>query len=664
MGMRSTRLGRFLYDGKSIRSRLTLPLTISLVSLVAFWVFTASITIGAGLNLKNIAGITDDIGTPTEAVISALQEERRATVVYLAHQGVDEQSQLTTSRNATDQSLTRYRTHTARAGATASGQLMALVNQLSGLLAGLPAIRDAADRRQLDGAAVIQRFGDISDKAFLIYGNMSTIDDQGIARYSRALITLTRSQEMLSREDALVAGVLIAKRFTLAEYRQFIELSGVQNRLYTDATTDIRELDQAVYQQALRGTAVVRYQGLEDALVSQGAGPGQLTVSGQAWRDATSAAIGELRTLALAGAASAAGRAIPVAVWIILRLAIGAVLGLFVVMVSTWLSVRASRRVIRQLRGLRDVAADEATQLPQRVELLRYGQAQQANDGADNDGADNERVTAIGTPDREVAELATALESMRRIAVETAVQQAELRDGIQHVLMHLARRTQTLVQTQLHEVGQMERQEDEPEELAKLFRIDHLATQMRRQAENLLVLSGVQSGRRWRQSVSVEDVLRSAISEAKDFTRIRLQMVPHTRVNGFVVSEVVHLFAELMDNATSYSPPHTEVGIRVREISRGLAIEIEDKGLGMEPESREDFNQRLADPPRYSTVLDGAQLGLFVVGQIAQRHGIRVSLQNSPYGGTTAVVLLPAQLLDTDGAAANPMALAGSHPES
>jgi K+-sensing histidine kinase KdpD len=119
-----------------------------------------------------------------------------------------------------------------------------------------------------------------------------------------------------------------------------------------------------------------------------------------------------------------------------------------------------------------------------------------------------------------------------------------------------------------------------------------------------------------------------------------------------------------MDNATSYAPPHTEVGIRVREISRGLAIEIEDKGLGMEPESREDFNQRLADPPRYSTVLDGAQLGLFVVGQIAQRHGIRVSLQNSPYGGTTAVVLLPAQLLDTDGAAANPMALAGSHPES
>jgi len=224
------------------------------------------------------------------------------------------------------------------------------------------------------------------------------------------------------------------------------------------------------------------------------------------------------------------------------------------------------------------------------------------------------------------------------------VEQAELRKGVRDVFLSLARRSQALVHRQLSLLDAMERRQAEPEELEDLFRVDHLATRMRRNAENLIVLSGAAPGRGWRNPVPLVDVVRGAVAEVEDYARVTVSPIGASALAGRAVGDVIHLLAELIENAVSFSPPHTVVQVGGQHVANGFVVEIEDRGLGMSAEDLVEANEQLESPPEFH-LSSTARLGLYVVGRLSERHQIQVRLRNSPYGGITAVVLIPSALV-------------------
>jgi hypothetical protein len=193
----------------------------------------------------------------------------------------------------------------------------------------------------------------------------------------------------------------------------------------------------------------------------------------------------------------------------------------------------------------------------------------------------------------------------------------------------------------------MERRTEDTDELADLFRLDHLTTRMRRHAEGLVILSGAAPSRQWRKPVQLMDIVRAAVAEVEDYERIEVRRLPRVAVTGPAVADLTHLVAELLENATVFSPPHTAVQVVGERVANGFTLEIHDRGLGMAAEALLDANLRLAETPEFE-LSDTDRLGLFVVSRLAQRQNVRVSLQPSPYGGTTAVVFIPDALLTDD----------------
>ncbi len=279
-------------------------------------------------------------------------------------------------------------------------------------------------------------------------------------------------------------------------------------------------------------------------------------------------------------------------------------------------------------RGVRDMAE---IRLPQVVERLRRG------DDAD---VPAESPSPGTSSIREVAQIAESFGSVQEAAVAAAVDQARLRIGVNQVFRNISMRSQSLLHRQLALLDTMERGTSNPAALADLFRLDHLTTRMRRHAEGLIILSGASPGRGWRAPVPVVDILRAAVAEVEDYTRVDVVSESRDLIVGSAVSDIIHLVAELVENATVFSPPNTRIEVRADRVGAGLVAEIEDRGLGLTEAERADINERLSAAPAFD-LANSQQLGLFVVGRLAARHGVKVTLRESVYGGTTAVLLLP-----------------------
>lgn len=313
-------------------------------------------------------------------------------------------------------------------------------------------------------------------------------------------------------------------------------------------------------------------------------------------------------------------------------------LGFAAVILSVLLAVHVGRRLIVNLVGLRDAATDlAANKLPNALRRLHAGDRV-------NIDAEVSRTEHGGD---EVGQINDALDEVYRTALRAAVERSHVVRGISSVYVHLARRSQVLLHRQLELLDAMERRTEDPQDLENLFRMDHLTTRMRRQAESLIILSGGSPARHWRYPVPAIDVVRAAIAEVEDFTRVEVQEMADTRVAGGAVADLTHLIAELVENAITFSPPHTKALVRGRLVPVGLAIEIEDRGLGMSDEALEDANRRVQDTGQVD-LLEAEQLGHFVVNRLAHRQKVEVTLQRSSFGGVTAVVLIPDRLLDRE----------------
>ncbi|MFD5898286.1 nitrate- and nitrite sensing domain-containing protein [Streptomyces sp. NPDC060366] len=293
-----------------------------------------------------------------------------------------------------------------------------------------------------------------------------------------------------------------------------------------------------------------------------------------------------------------------------------------------------ARQMSRSMRQLRTAAFGIAEQrLPMLVDQLSRTEP----------GRVDTRVQPIPIDSRdEIGEVARAFDQVHREAVRLAAEQAMLRGNVNAIFTNLSRRNQSLIEGQLTLITDLENNEAEPEQLENLFKLDHLATRMRRNGENLLVLAGEEPGRRWNQPVPLVDVLRAASSEVESYERIELSGVPETEIHGQAVTDLVHLLAELLENATTFSSPQTKVRVTATRLPDGrVMIEIHDKGIGLTAEDFADINHKLANPPTVDAAVS-QRMGLFVVGRLADRHGVRVQLRPSgEQAGTTSLVMLP-----------------------
>lgn len=308
-----------------------------------------------------------------------------------------------------------------------------------------------------------------------------------------------------------------------------------------------------------------------------------------------------------------------------------------------------SRATARPLRQLTDAAYELSNEkLPSLVDQLR-------NPQADSDGQVKLQLDAIQIDSRdEVGLLAEAFNAIQRVTIDVAEEQAGLlRKGIGDIFINLARRNQNILDRQIEFIDMLEAKEEDPDQLDNLFKLDHLATRMRRNAESLLVLAGAEPPRRRGRPVDLADVIRVAIGEVEDFARIGLVALDDVSVEGNVAVDLAHLLSEFMENATHFSPPDTQVEVMGRwtrdaEGSPGYTITVADQGIGMSAEQMAEANHLLAHPPLVGLALSRS-LGFIVIGRLAERLGIRVSLESAPTGGVVALVALPASMIKTEG---------------
>ncbi|WP_394362435.1 nitrate- and nitrite sensing domain-containing protein [Amycolatopsis sp. SB7-3] len=504
----------------------------------------------------------------------------------------------------------------------------------------LPDIRQRASSGQLDPVQAIGEYTEVTTALLALDTALAAGASQDdLGGTPTALHDLAVMKEQLSLSQALVSFGIARSGLAPSELDQ---LRTAELRL-TDRLTDFRaaaserqrqEFGAAVTDQAMEN----RDRLAKTALGEQGTPSAQAfrTLSAQGWTDASTAVIGKVGEVANKfGAETSAVSAELVddassGAGLLAVLLFGAmVLAVAVVFLIT-------RQLLRSLKVLRASALDVAEkQLPDAVRNIQEGRSQ---------GTDV-RPVPVGSDD-EIGEVARAFDKVHHQALRLATEQASMRTGYSNVFVNLSRRSQSLVQRQLQLIERLERDEEDADQLATLFQLDHLATRMRRNNENLMVLSGAEPGRRSGQPVSATDVVRAAVSEIEQYQRVTVQNPPPVRLVGYAANDLMRLIAELLDNATAFSAPETQVTVATRLVEDGsFGIDILDKGIGMNEAEVAEANARLTEAPNVD-LTTSRRMGLFVVGRLASRHRIGVSLHGGKdIVGVRATVSVPADLV-------------------
>ncbi|NUR83554.1 MAG: sensor histidine kinase [Nonomuraea sp.] len=614
--------------GRPIAVKLLVLLLVPLLSLVGLWAFAAGLTGGAGLRLLEIDGLQKNLADPADQVIVQLQNERLASVEYLA--GTRGFAELTAQRTKTDAAVARFRRLAGN-----SPELGQPLADLYTKLGTLPQVRNTI-KGKTDPIVVIKGFSDIADAAFRLNDAIILVPDVTLYQQARAVALLGEAKEMISRERAVIVEVLDEGKVDQAEREAFTGMVATRRLLYAQAMSHLDSGLRGPYQQLIGSPAYREFTDTEDAIRGQ-AGANGLPATAATWPVDGSNVWAAVERDQAAISRAIQRRVTPAATGILVKIGVAGGLGLLAVAASILLSLRFRRRLVRELAGLRDAAIELAeVRLAGLVERLRGNPTASV--------AAEVPPLQVKVETSEVADIVQAFNSVQTTAVEAAVTQARLRYGVSQVFLNLARRNQSLLHRQLLQLDGMERGTENPEELEDLFRLDHLTTRMRRHAESLIILSDAAPGRGWRNPVPLVDVLRAAVAEVEEYQRVEVLTPPPVALVGAVVTDIAHLVAELVENATLFSPPQTRVDLRTSVTRDGVLVEVEDRGLGLPGEELEQYNTRLAEMPEFD-LAQSDRLGLFVVARLAARHGIRVTLAASPYGGLTASVALPRTLL-------------------
>ncbi|GGL96748.1 hypothetical protein GCM10010129_45720 [Streptomyces fumigatiscleroticus] len=594
--------------------------------------------------LDNMKLLTEMTKQATE-LAAALQEERDQSAGPLAHDSSSSTIAIKGDREKTDRALKNFLDSSEEIdSASRDGNLLGVRDSLVGLVSDLNdlnEIRSSAYESKHNSTQTVEAYHRLITHLLDLSQDMAeaTSNPEMISR-TRALAAFSSAKEYASVQRAVIAAALPANNTSdadLSENDRLYAQSALQSQtselrsftsIYGDGSEDLLQpIDSGNPTIEATDTYASRALGSKDGLA------GLDKRSYKDWLDDSSAKIQQMKNIEHTLLEEMEQKARELRSESEREAIISGALILLVLGVSLVGAFVVARSMIRSLRRLEETATRVAQdRLPELVKQLSESDPQDVDTS----------VESVGVHSRdEIGRVAAAFDDVHREAVRLAAEQALLRGNVNAMFTNLSRRSQGLIQRQLSLISELESREADPDQLSSLFKLDHLATRMRRNGENLLVLAGEEPGRRWTRPVPLVDVLRAAASEVEQYERIELASVPTTEVAGRVVNDLVHLLAELLENATSFSSPQTKVKVTGHALPDGrVLIEIHDTGIGLSPEDLAAINERLASPPTVDVSVS-RRMGLFVVGRLSQRHGIRIQLRPSDSGGTTALVMLP-----------------------
>ncbi|RKS04454.1 signal transduction histidine kinase [Nocardiopsis sp. Huas11] len=648
----------------TIRGQLTRIVLIPSLCFLALWLVVAAVGTVQAVQLMGDVGRAAE-GTETfSRAATELRDERRDTLVHLGrseNEGAGDQAgpDLGEQRESTDAAVAEAVALAERLRDAQDDEVERSAATVAAAPEALAETRELVDDLALDREEALLRFGELIDGAESAITALVHTTDGG-ENLTDAVLTreLMGAHDDYATADALLAGVIAGGEMSYEETAHFTYLTASYRSTLSTVAPTLHPSLQRRYESMTGREGWRQAEDLSRQVVTrtpiverdpeEGPPPlgepdaqwnTQVGIGATAWDEASAASSAHLGSLAL----SQAERTVDLA-WsaALLRVALGvaaAVATLVGGVAAISVVSRSSRRLTDRLVRLRSQILDRDDDLPDIVERAQRGQkvdVQEELPPLDDIGSD------------EIGQVAEAFDSAQLTAVEAAVRQAEIRRGANRAYLGIAFRNQNLVQRQLRLLDEIEYNEQDPEALRRLFRLDHLATRARRYADNLIILGGGQSVRRWRQPRPLVDVLRAAIAETEDFDRVRLTSAPRVLMHGQAVADVVHLLAELVENATQFSPAGAPVDVSCAPVVGGLTVEVEDRGLGMSEHGYAAAERTLTQPPEFDVMElpEDPRLGLFVVARLAERHGIRVWLRPSSYGGTRATALLPESLLE------------------
>lgn len=623
---------------RSVLLRVALLVLVPLILLVASFAYTVSTQVSSALTLNRSKVVMDHLRLPVATLQQALSRERAEVIVGAIRPSAAAQAALKGQQAVTDRAAGAF---TVAAGSpavtrSASPAGQKAIAQVDGALAGLTGLRTKIANHTVNGQQAFTAYNNIIlatygvlEQAIIQEGNSAQVLP------AIAVIELAVSNEYLQQESALLNGSFAAHVFPASEHQAFVSLVGAHRLLYQQSYAYLNQADRSGLNHDVSPAAAGALTEMENKLVGSNAPNRPPAVRSVAWNSAVSKVSAQTQQAVGQAEARLAATARSLADAKLRKLYLIGGLGLAAVILSLVLSLWIAARLTRQLRGLRDSALEMANvRLPDVVRRLRAGETVDVAT----------QVPALEPSPDEIGQVKAAFNTAQRTAVEAAVDEAKVRRGINDVFRNLARRSQALLERQVTLLDSLERRAAEPEDLESLFRIDHLTTRMRRHAESLIVLAGDSPNRAFRDAVPFVDVLRAAAAEVEDYTRVRVVCRTPAALASPAVADVIHLLAEFVENATIFSPPNTEIRVTGELVAQGFAVDIEDRGLGMDEEEFTDVNASLANPPLFDPT-GSDRFGLFVAAQLARRHGIRAKLRRSDYGGVTAIVLIPLSLV-------------------
>src|SRR5215218_6360966 len=569
-------------------------------------------------------------------LIHQLQAERSLSASYIDSDRKQWGPQLVRQRQTVDRVADAYRQHARQLGA---GDRILTEKIEYGLseLGRLPEQRRTIDSATIDpeklevepGIELHEEEGEEELEAATQQGH-GALDtpDKALEQYTDTV------------SDLLDINGEIAGRFEGDEQTRLSALAAAEVIYTAQFDANATEAQHEFREEQVSGPEVDRVDQLVDrALLRESANAPHLDVDPQDWSGAMTVKLDRMRAVEQRLSADVIATATAVRegadrrAWMYsLLLAAALVLAVVLVLVT-------ARSLLRPMRRLEAAAEDTARRrLPGVVQRLQEGEPVDLE-------AESAPPIEVRSRD-EIGHLAEAFNSVHRVAVRVAGREAALRRSVGDMFLNLARRSQSLIERQLEVIDELEVSGSEAEVRSRLGELDHLATRMRRNAENLIILSGSEPARRWRGQISLTEVVQASVEEVKEHTRVELLPLDQVELAGHAAADVMHLLAELIENAVTFSAPDTKALVAGQPLPSGYLLEIEDQGLGMTDEQLVKVNQRLATPPDIDFAL-AKMLGFFVVTQLASKHGIKVQLRHSWYGGITALVLLPRQLIVT-----------------
>jgi signal transduction histidine kinase len=626
--------------GRSIRLRIYFLVAIPLIAMAGLLAYVAGSSINNAINLDRGPNLINATSLPTAQFVSYLQSERAAAVIYLFQPTPGNLTAYNAAAGATarDQPAFLAAMHSPGTTSSATASETQGINAMIAGLSQLPDLRGGVTKRAVTPIQALEAYtAVIENEPKLFLAEADSLTNATAAGQALGLIASVSTREALSEEYALLSGMLAGNRMSQTDRAAFAVMAATREGDLLDANSVLSPANAAIFNAQLNKTYQTDLTEVEGA-VSASIDISKVPITAAQWNGLATQVLAEYYTggVNVANAELVADRQISHQAWVKVGIICGiALVGL---LVTIFFTIFIGRGIIRRLRGLEHTALTLAeNQLPDVIARLRRGE--------------NVDVASEAPPLRvggdEIGRVGQAFDLVRQTAIRSAVEESRLRQGLNDVFRSLARRSQSLLHRQLTLLDQMERRATDPEALDDLFRLDHLTTRMRRHAEGLVILAGAPPGRGWSSPVRMVDVMRGAIAEVEDYARVAVATRSQAALSGSAVADVIHLLAELIENAATLSPPYTSVRVSGDTVANGFAIEVEDRGLGMNSQRLAELNERLASPPEFNPS-DSEQLGLFVVSQLAKRHGIRVTLKASPYGGTAAIVLIPRQLVVTE----------------